>query len=79
MEPSIFSKEDRYVSDRNSWGFKWLFGLSLTRYDEYKKYRMCLSSPQTRLKISGFVNLQGKIKRIDCDSVKMNYFPESGI
>jgi hypothetical protein len=23
------------------------------------------------------VNLQGKIKRIDCDSVKMNYFPES--
>jgi hypothetical protein len=42
-----------------------------------KKYRMCLSSPQTRLKISGFVNLQGKIKRIDCDSVKMNYFPET--
>ncbi len=24
---------------------------------------MCLSTPQTRLKISGFVNLQGKIKR----------------
>ncbi len=42
-----------------------------------KKYRMCLSSPQTRLKIPCFVNLQGKIKRIDCDSVKMNYFPES--
>ncbi len=36
-----------------------------------------IGSPQTRLKISGFVNLQGKIKRIDCDSVKMNYFPES--
>jgi hypothetical protein len=35
------------------------------------------SSPQTRLKIPCFVNLQGKIKRIDCDSVKMNYFPES--
>ncbi len=67
----------RHVSDQNSWGFKWLFGLSGTRYDEYKKYRMCLSSPQTRLKISGFVYLQGKIKRIDCDSVKMNYFPES--
>jgi hypothetical protein len=28
------------------------------------------------LKISGFVNLQGKIKRIDCDSVKINYFLE---
>jgi hypothetical protein len=41
------------------------------------KYWMCLSTPQTRLKISGFVNLQGKIKRIDCDSVKINYFPES--
>jgi hypothetical protein len=24
-----------------------------------------------------FVNLQGKIKRIYCESVKMNYFPES--
>ncbi len=42
-----------------------------------KTYRMFLSSPQTRLKISCFVNLQGKIKRIDCDSVKMIYFPES--
>jgi hypothetical protein len=74
---NIFIKAVRHVSDQNFWGFKWLFGLSWTRYDVYKKYRMCLSSPQTRLKIPCFVNLQGKIKRIDCDSVKINYFPES--
>ncbi len=38
---------------------------------------MSLTIPQTRLKISGFVNLQGKINRIDCDSVQMNYFTKS--
>ncbi len=65
----MFIKVDRYVSDRNSWGFKWPFGLSWTRYDEYKKYQMCLSTPQTRLKISSFLNLQGKIKRIDCNYI----------
>jgi hypothetical protein len=36
-----------------------------------KNKGMYLSSPQTRIEISSFVNLQGKIKRIDCDSVKM--------
>jgi hypothetical protein len=39
----------------------------------------CIYHPrrQTRLKISSFVNLQGKIKRTDCNSVKMDYFTES--
>ncbi len=38
----------------------------------------CVYEPRRfDFKISGFVNLQGKIKRIDRDSVKMNYFPES--
>jgi hypothetical protein len=44
-------KVDRYVSDQNSCGFKWLFGLSWNRYDEYEKYWMSLSTPQTCLEI----------------------------
>ncbi len=62
---------DRYVSDRNSWDFKRQFSLSLTRYDEFEKFWMSLSTPQTRLEISGFVYFHSKIKRIDCDSVKI--------
>jgi hypothetical protein len=38
---------------------KWLFGLSRMHCGEYEKYRM---SPQTRLKISGFVHFPSKIK-----------------
>jgi hypothetical protein len=56
---------------------KWLFGLSWTRYDEYEKYWMSLSISQTRFKISGFVYFLIEILRIDCDSVKINYFPVS--
>jgi hypothetical protein len=72
---NIFNKVDRYASDRNSWGFKWLFGLSLTRYDEYEKYWMSLPTPQTHLKISGFVCFLSKIKRMD----NRNLYIESDI
>ncbi len=38
----------------------------------------CVYHPRRLVsKFPGFEHLQGKIKRIDCDSVKMNYFPES--
>jgi hypothetical protein len=34
-------------------------------------------NPQTHPRIPGFEHLQGKIKRIECESVEMNYFPEN--
>ncbi len=52
----------------------WFF---LSTFCEYETYWMSLGCSQARLKIPGFVNLQGKNKRNECESVEMNYFPES--
>jgi hypothetical protein len=47
--------------------------LILSTFCGYEKYCMSLWCPQTHLRIPDFEYLHSKIKRIECESVEINY------